>query len=319
MTRLIDSAGECVPAGAAAVVRHFPHRPFLARIAAVLALACVAVPLRGESVSVTDDRGIVVRLQRPAQRIVTLTPHLTELVFAAGAGARLAGVARFSNHPAEARSLPVVSDALHTDIERLLVLKPDLVLAWRSGTPRETVARIERAGLPVFVSDAARLEEVGRSIEALAALAGTSDAGAAARMAFARGLGELRARRPAGPPVRVFYEIWPAPLMTVNERHVISEIIELCGGLNVFGSLRPLTPEISREALLAARPEVVLGGSSAETADTYAMRWAGLPQPLSAMPAYHIAPDLIQRPTPRLLEGARLVCTHLDAVRAARR
>lgn len=319
MTKPIDSAGECAPAGTSGGLRHFPLRSWLARITAVVALACAAAPLRGEPVAVTDDRGVVVRLQRPAQRIVTLTPHLTELVFAAGAGARLAGVARFSNHPPEAKSLPVVSDALHTDIERLLVLKPDLVLAWRSGTPQETVARIERAGLPVFVSDAARLEEVGRSIEALAALAGTSDAGAAARMAFARGLGELRARRPAGPPVRVFYEIWPAPLMTVNERHVISEIIDLCGGINVFGRLRPLTPEVSREALLAARPQVALGGSSAETADVYAARWAGLPPPLSAMPAYYIAPDLIQRPTPRLLEGARLVCAHLDAVRAARR
>lgn len=319
MTRFIDFAGEYAHARVAACGWHVPTRSWLARMTAVLALACVAAPLRGEPVAVTDDRGIVVRLQRPAQRIVTLTPHLTELVFAAGAGARLAGVARFSNHPAEARSLPVVSDALHTDIERLLVLKPDLVLAWRSGTPRETVARIERAGLPVFVSDAARLEEVGRSIEALAMLAGTSDAGAAARTVFARGLGELRARRPAGPLVRVFYEIWPAPLMTVNERHVISEIIDLCGGINVFGSLRPLTPEVSREALLAARPEVALGGSSAETAAAYAARWAGLPPPLSAMPAYYIAPDLIQRPTPRLLDGARLVCAHLDAVRAARR
>lgn len=294
-------------------------RQWRVRVVAVFAVVFFSSPLRGEPVAVTDDRGIVIRLQRPAQRIVTLTPHLTELVFAAGAGARLAGVARFSNHPPEAKSLPVVSDALHTDVERLLALKPDLVLAWRSGTPPETVARIERAGLPVFVSDAARLDEVGRSIEALAVLAGTPDTGAAARTAFARGLGGLRARRPAGPPVRVFYEIWPAPLMTVNERHVISEIIDLCGGINVFGGLRPLTPEVSREALLAARPEVALGGSSAETAATFAARWAGLPPPLSMMPAHYIAPDLIQRPTPRLLEGARLVCMHLDAVRAARR
>ncbi|MBX3650803.1 MAG: ABC transporter substrate-binding protein [Burkholderiales bacterium] len=289
------------------------------RAAGVLAFSVVAAPLRGEPVEVTDDRGIVVRLQQPAQRIVTLTPHLTELVFAAGAGARLAGVARFSNHPPEAKALPVVGDAIHTDVERLLALKPDLVLAWRSGTPPETVARIERAGLAVFVSDAARLEEVGRSIEALAVLAGTPETGASASAAIARGLAELRARRRAGAPVRVFYEIWPAPLMTVNGRHVISEIIALCGGVNVFGGLRPLTPEVSREALLAARPEVALGGSSAETAGTYAARWAALPPPLSAMPAYHIAPDLIQRPTPRLLDGARLVCTHLDAVRAARR
>lgn len=266
-----------------------------------------------------DDRGVVIRLPQPARRIVTLTPHLTELVYAAGAGSRLAAVARFSNHPPESRALPVIGDALQVDVERLLALQPDLVLAWRSGTPLQTVSRLEWLGLPVFVSDAMRLEEVGRSLAAIARLAGTEAAGNAAKTAFEDGLRKLRARRTAGPPVRVFYEIWPSPLMTVNRDHVISEIIELCGGINVFGDLRPLTPEIPREALLAARPEVALGGSSAETAQAYAARWAAMPPPLSAVPAHHIAPDLIQRPTPRLLQGAQIACAHLDAVRAARR
>lgn len=292
----------------------------LCRLAAGAAIAAtMAGPAPAAEVAVTDDRGVVIRLPQPARRIVTLTPHLTELAFAAGAGSRLAAVARFSNHPPEARALPVIGDALQVDVERLLALQPDLVLAWRSGTPLQTVSRLERLGLQVFVSDAARLEEVGRSIAAIARLAGTTAAGEAARLAFEDGLRQLRARRPAGPPVRVFYEIWPSPLMTVNRDHVISEIIELCGGVNVFRDLRPLTPEIPREALLAARPEVALGGSSAETEQAFAARWAAMPPPLSAVPAHHIAPDLIQRPTPRLLQGAQIACAHLDAVRAARR
>lgn len=284
----------------------------------MLVLAGLAAPARSEPLAVKDDRGVIIRLQKPAQRIVTLTPHLTELVFAAGAGKRLAGVARFSNHPPEAKALPVVGDALYVDVERLLALKADLVLAWRSGTPPETVARIERAGLPVFVSDARRLHEVGRSIRAVAVLAGTLDAGERAGAAFDRGLDELRAARREVRPLRVFYEIWPSPLMTVSSGHVISEIITVCGGINVFGGLRPLTPEVSLEALLAARPEVVLGGSSAETPSAHAARWAARPPPLSALPVHYIEPDLIQRPTPRLLDGARQVCAHLDSVRAAR-
>ena len=284
-------------------------------------MACTGMvaPVHGEPVAVQDDRGVIIRLQQPARRIVTLTPHLTELVFAADAGDRLAGVARFSNHPREAKVLPVVGDALQVDVERLLALKTDLVLAWRSGTPPETVARIERAGLPVFVSDARRLEDVGRGIMAVAALAGTTEAGRRADAAFARGLSELRAARFREKPLRVFYEIWPSPLMTVNNAHVIGEIIALCGGINVFGTLQPLTPEVSLEALLAARPDVVLGGSSAETPSAHAARWAARPPPLSALPAHYIDPDLIQRPTPRLLDGARQVCAHLDSVRAARR
>ncbi len=274
---------------------------------------------RGQPVAVTDDRGRLVRLQRPAHRIVTLAPHLTELVYAAGAGKQLAGVARYSNHPPEARLLPVVGDAAHFDLERMLALKPDLVLAWRSGTPPETVARLERIGLTVFVAEARRLEHIARDIGAIAELAGTREAGAAARVAFEEALRTMRARRPGGVPVRVFYEIWPRPLMTVNNAHIIGEIISLCGGVNIFGSLQPLTPVVTPEALLEGRPEVALGGGSAENASGFAARWAALPPPLGAVPAFHIAPDLIQRPTPRLLEGARQVCAALDAGRMSRR
>ena len=274
---------------------------------------------RGQTVQATDARGVTIVLAQPAQRIITLAPHLTELVYAAAAGSRLAGVARFSNHPPEARQLPVVSDAAQFDIEYMLALKPDLVLAWQGGTPPEMVARIERIGVPVYVSGAARLADIARAIEAIASLAGTLSASATARAALDADLRALIARGYAGPPVRVFYEIWSKPLMTVSNAHVISEIIELCGGVNIFGALQSLTPEVSREALLVAHPEVVLGGSSADTTRQFAARWAGLPPPLDSLPAYWISPDLIQRPTPRLLEGARLVCTHLEAVRAARR
>ncbi len=272
-----------------------------------------------QPVQITDDRGETIRLAQPARRIITLTPHLTELVFAAGAGGHLAGVARFSNYPEAAQRLPAVSDAGQFDTESLLALRPDLILAWKNGTPDAVVARLENAGLPVFVSGAAKLEDIARSLTAIATLAGTLAEGERARAAFSAGLQALRALRHDGAPVRVFYEIWPRPLMTVNAAHVISDVIALCGGENIFGGLRPLTPEVSREALLAARPEVALGGSSAETAAGFAARWTALPPPLGKLPAHHIAPDLIQRPTPRLLEGARLVCRHLDTVRAARR
>ncbi|MBS1218970.1 MAG: putative vitamin transport protein [Proteobacteria bacterium] len=224
-----------------------------------------------QAVQAVDDRGTIIRLTQPAQRIIALTPHLTELTFAAGAGAHLAGVARFSNYPVAATRLPVIGD------------------------------------------------DIARGIEVIAVLAGTLEASERSRAEFSAGLRALRARPRNTDPVRVFYEIWPKPLMTVSGAHIISKVIELCGGVNIFGALRPLTPEVSREALLAARPEIALGGSSAETASGFAARWAALPPPLGAVPAHHIAPDLIQRPTPRLLEGARLVCANLDAARALRR
>lgn len=270
-------------------------------------------------VMLRDARGLEIRLEQPARRIIALTPHLTELVFAAGAGARLAGVARFSDYPAAAKRLPVISDAVQFDLERILALKPDLVLAWQSGTPPGAVNRLERLGLPVFVSDAARLDDIARNLDAIATLAGTLPESAAARAAFRDELRALRAQRFSGPPVRVFYEIWPRPLMTVNRAHVISDVIGLCGGVNVFGGLEVLTPEVSREALLVARPEVALGGGSADGAEGFAARWAAQVPPLDSIRAFYIPPDLIQRPTPRLMEGARRVCAHLEEVRRARR
>ncbi len=277
-----------------------------------------AAPLRAAPVEATDARGRTVRLAQPAQRIVTLAPHLTELAFAAAAGDRVAGVARFSDHPPEARRLPVVSDALHFDLERMLALRADLVLAWDSGTPNEAIARIERAGLPVFVAAAGRLDDIAANLAAIARLAGRTEEARSRSEAFTAGLAALRQRRSEGKPPRVFYEIWDRPLMTVSDRHLIGEIIALCGGVNVFGGERPLTPEVSREALIAARPDLVLGGTSADRPQDFAARWRVLPPPMNRWPAHYIAADLIQRPTPRILEAARQVCTQLDAIRASR-
>ena len=153
-------------------------------------------------------------------------------------------------------------------------------------------------------------------IETIATLAGTLQESMPARTALAEGLQALQRRRVTGPRLRVFYEIWPRPLLTVNKDHLISEVLSLCGGVNVFGAERMLTPEVSREALLAAHPQVVVGGGSADTAAVFAARWAAQPPPLNAIPAFHVAPDLIQRPTPRVLEGARVICTALDGIRA---
>lgn len=294
--------------------------PAVGRIAVILLLMTpFAFYAQADPVQVIDARGTTLRLPQPAQRIVTLAPNLTELVFAAGAGERLAGVARFSDYPPAARRLPVVSDAVQVDLERLLVLRADLVLAWQGGTPPDVIARLERAGLPVFVAGASGLDDIARNITAIAQLAGTTAAAEPARAAFDADLRALRAHRHAGAPVRVFYEIWDRPLMTVNKAHLISEIIMLCGGVNVFAGLGALTPEVSREALLAARPDIVLGGSSADTPAAFAARWAALPPPFNGWTARHLPADLIQRPTPRIVEGARRLCAHLDALRGVRR
>lgn len=275
-------------------------------------------PAAAQPVSVTDDRGRTVALAAPARRIVALAPHLAELAFAAGAGGRLAGVARFSDYPPAARDLPVVGDAAQLDFERIVALGPDLVLAWKSGNSPGDVGRLERLGLPAYVSEPARLADVPRLLRAIGALAGTARAAEGAAADFEREIAALRARFAGARPVRVFYEVWPRPLMTVNGAHLISDVIALCGGENVFAGLRPLTPNVSLEALIAAKPEVVLGGTRAGGDEAYAAEWRAqaLP-PLRTLPVFYVDPDLMQRPTPRIVEGARAVCAHLERVREA--
>ncbi|OGA23022.1 MAG: hypothetical protein A3I02_16730 [Betaproteobacteria bacterium RIFCSPLOWO2_02_FULL_67_26] len=281
------------------------------------AVASVAL---AQPVAVTDDRGKTVTLARPAQRIVALAPSLSELAFAAGAGGRLVGVARYSDYPPEARKIPQVGDAARVDFERVAALKPDLILAWRSGNSPSDVERLERLGYPAFVSEPARLADVPRVLRAVGALSGTAPEAGKAAAGFEREIAALRARHAKAAGVRVFYQIWHRPLLTVNGAHIISDVIWLCGGHNVFADVAQLTPNVSIEAVITAKPEVILGGGSAGGKKEFAAQWRVTAiEPLRRLPAYYINPDHIQRQTPRIVEGARAVCAALEKVRSNRR
>jgi iron complex transport system substrate-binding protein len=289
----------------------------LRQTAAIALLATATSPAQAQPLEIRDDRGVVVKLDAPARRIVTLAPHLTELSFAAGAGERLIAVSRYSDFPPEATKLPQIGDSARFDVERLLALKPDLLLGWKSGNPQGEIARLEKLGLRVFVTEIERLPDIARVLRVIGTLAG-SENGARAAQNFALEIDALRDRYAVLRPVRVFYEIWPRPLLTVNGAHIISDVIALCGGRNVFAHLPVLTPAVSEEAVIAAAPDLVAGGDSASGARTFETRWENHSiQQLRRMPRRHVAPDVIQRPTPRIIAGARTVCRHLEAMRRA--
>ena len=208
------------------------------------------------------------------------------MAFAAGAGSRLVGVARYSELPPGAPSLPEVGDAVSVDLERIVGLRPDLVLAWQSGNRTGDYERLEKLGYPVFVAEPRRLGDVARALRAIGALAGTRPAAERAAADFERGIGQLRERYAKAPRVRAFYVIWTRPYMTVSGAHMISDVISLCGGENVFGDVAQLTPTVSLEAIIAARPEVILGGGSAGGEDAFRRDWrAAAPAPMNALPA----------------------------------
>ena len=292
--------------------------PFRLMLAGMLALAFSA---RGAEITGTDDRGRAVTLPAPAQRIVALAPSITELAYAAGAGDRLVGVARYSDYPAAAKGIPQVGDASRIDLERVLSLKPDLVIGWKSGNQVADVERLEKLGFKVYMVEPATLAAIPQLLRAVGSLAGTGAIAQGAADEFERSVAALRERYGARPKVRVFYEIWHAPLMTVNGRHMINDVIRLCGGSNVFAGLATLTPVVSLEGVIALQPEVVLGGSSATTPDEFAAQWRryeGFVK-LRHVKAMFVDPDFIQRQTPRILEGAQIVCEHLERIRSNRR
>ena len=289
------------------------------RLAALTMGAVLLLQNVAAAVSLADDRGRAVVLAAPAQRIVTLAPHLAEIAVAAGAGERLVGVARFSDFPEAVRRLPQVGDGARVDLERIIALKPDLILAWKSGNQAADIERLETLGFPVFVTEPARLTDIPRLLRAIGTLTGTVPAAEQVVDKYNNKINELQNSYGRHLPLRVFYEIWHRPLLTVNGRHIISDVLALCGGRNVFGSVARLTPVVSSEAVLAAQPEVILGGGSAGGEDEFVAQWrTSRIGALRTLPAYYIAPDTIQRPTPRIIEGAQAVCEALEKVRVSR-
>lgn len=286
-----------------------------AGLLSVAALGACAAP--AQPVAITDDRGVRLALAAPAGRLVALAPHATELAFAAGAGERLVGAVRFSDFPAAARALPGVGDAARIDLERALALRPDLAIGWKSGNQPGDIEKLEKLGIPVFVTEPERLADIPRLLRAIGELAGTRARAHGAARDFELGLADL-AREFAGlAPVRVFYEIWHRPLITVNGRHMISDVIRLCGGRNVFAGAPALAPVVSLEAVIAARPQVILGGSSATTRDEFLAAWRRerrIPA-LRDVAVRYVPADEIQRQSPRILEGARAICNHLAEAR----
>ena len=274
----------------------------------------------GAEIRVVDDAGRTTVLERPARRIVSLAPHVTELIFAAGAGDRLVGAVDYSDYPEAANAIPRVGSSRQLDLERIVSLKPDLVVGWQHGSSQRQVEALRQAGLQVFLNEPRRLSHIGRAIEQIGRLAGTEAAAGAAARSFASREAELRAKYSARPPVRVFWQIWEKPLMTINGAHLISDVISLCGGENVFAALVPLVPTISTEAVLKANPEVIGMGYFDDASRTALESWKKWPR-LTATARenlVYIHSELITRHTPRMLDGARAMCEAFEAARAKR-
>lgn len=251
----------------------------------------------------------------PAPRIVSLAPHLTEIAYAAGAGAALVGTVEYSDYPEAARALPRVGDSWRVDLERVLALRPDLVLAWSSGTPRATIERLRALRLQVVEVPTYRLADVPAALRRVGDLAGSRPAAEPAAARFEAEVRRLREQHAGARTLAVFVQIDDEPIFTVNGRHVISEVVELCGGRNVFADLPQIAPQVDVEAVLARDPQVIL--STDDTIADPRAQWLRWPQ-LAAVrhgTIYALPSDTVARASPRLVEGVAAVCGALDDAR----
>jgi iron complex transport system substrate-binding protein len=277
----------------------------------------VAAGASAQGYRVIDDTGAAVALAQPARRIVTLAPHAAELVFAAGAGERIVGVIKGTDHPDAARTLPVIGDVAALDLERIVALAPDLVVTWPWTMPAQ-VAGLRARGFAVFEADPHAIDGIATDVERIGVLAGTPTAAAAAARELRSRIARA-SRGNAAPPLRVFYQVSDLPLFTLGGRHLVSQAIARCGGANVFGDLAIPAPQVSLEAVLAADPQVIVAGTAFTRRPAWLDAWSRWPA-LSAVRygnLFVVDANLLHRPSPRFVDGVVQLCGALDAARAA--
>lgn len=281
---------------------------------ALLLLAAGWAPVMAQPIEVQDDLGKTVRLPAPAQRIVALSPHLVENLYAIGAGEQIVATVAWADYPPAARHLPRIGSNQSVSVEGVLGFKPDLVVLWASGNGQHVLQRLRALDVPVYASEPQQLGGLGKSLRDLGRLSGHLERAENLAGELEGGFDRLRREHRGLTPLRVFYQIWDSPLQTVNGQHLISAVIRLCGGRNVFADSPALAPRLSIESVVAANPQIIVGSQSLEQLAAFWSPW----ETIDAVHKQHLTwihPDFLHRQGPRLLQGAQQLCRALDQVR----
>jgi len=266
---------------------------------------------------VTDDRGAHVQLSAPARRVITLSPHATELVFAAGGGTYIAATVNASDFPDAARALPRIGEGLQPEPEIVLRHRPDLLIGWQASQ----FSTLNALRIPSFLSAPKTLGAIPDPIEKFGALLGTRDIAQSRASALRVQINRLNQTSFSGPPVRVFLQVGEPPDYSLNRSHLLSQIVEACGGVNVFEASAAIAPKISAESVLAQRPALVLlgrvGAPATPTLDEATLQfWSRLNLPAARTGhIYVMDSDVSYRPGPRLIEAAEAICSIIEQAR----
>ena len=281
------------------------------------ALAVLAAPLAGAA-TVRDDAGHMVTLDKPAARVIAMAPHVTELLFAAGGGDRIVGAVNYSDYPEAAQRIPRIGSNREIDLERVIAMKPDLIVAWMHNNSERQIEMVRKLGVPVFLSDPQTLEGIPENVARLGQLMGTGAVANSVAGELRKQLASLRARYAGRPTVRAFYQVWDKPLYTLSGKHIVTDALRLCGGENIFDKLTVTAPIVSVESVLQADPEAIFG--TAEKNYGGVKLW----KPYATLTAtrngnlFTVDGDLLNRAGPRMIAGTALMCEKLELARRHR-
>jgi iron complex transport system substrate-binding protein len=287
-------------------------------ISLLMPVAFLSTVSAASELLVVDDNGAEVRLAGPAKRIVSLAPNITEVLFHVGAGEQIVGTDEYSNYPPAAKDIQRVSNYAAANYELILALKPDLVIAWQSGNGDKIINPLRKLGIPVFVIETGEIERVPNLFRRFGKLSGQDKIAEQRALEFTERLKKLRTANAKKSPVRTFYQIWDEPLITLNGKHMVSSVIELCGGVNIFADAIPLVPYVNIESVVAADPQVIIAGGSQDEQPHWFkswQKWSGISAVIKSQ-IYLIPADLMQRHSVRILDGAEMMCGYLDSARS---
>jgi iron complex transport system substrate-binding protein len=262
---------------------------------------------------VVDDEGVVISLQKPAQRIISLVPDVTEILFAIGAGSQIVGAMQGSDYPLAAKQIPVVGSYMGIDLEKIISLHPDLIIRWGSSFS-QPLSILKKMGIAVYTNEPRKLLDISHAMQNLGCLTGkTAEAGKQADF-FVQRLRALSKQYQNKKKLSVFYQIGAYSLITINRESWINQVIAMCGGQNIFAQAKFTAPQVTWEAVLAANPQVVMSDALSPAWKSSWLKWSKIAA-VKNNDLFTIHPDLIERAGPRLLQGAERVCESLQSVR----
>ena len=287
----------------------------------IATLACLLAQCAQAGITVTDDDGNPVTLARPAQRVIAIAPHVTELLFAAGAGDKIIGAVTYSDHPEAAKRIPQIGSNRQIDLERVIAMKPDLVVVWMHGSSERQIDQLRQLGIPIFHSEPRKLDDIADSLTRLGKLLGTEAVANGAAAELRARLAALASQYANRAPVRLFYQVWDKPLYTLNGGHIVSDAVRLCGGENIFAKMKVTAPVVSVEAVLQEDPEAIISSAERSETDGGVNLWKPYPS-LTAVRRgnlFRIDGNLLNRSGPRMIAGTAALCEKLEQARQRRK